>query len=88
MDSIKKLRQELALTMQEYCRHTRYYPDHVLHKLYEKYNVSSRSELTEEQLRECIKSYRVGILYDIPNPIESEYQRLVQIYNHKEKKES
>ena len=88
MDSIAKLRQELALTMQEYCRHTRYYPDHVLHKLYEKYNVSSRSELTEEQLHECIKSYRAWIAYEEVNPIESEYQRLLQMYNHKGKKES
>jgi hypothetical protein len=86
MDSTAKLRQELALTMQEYCRHTLSIIDKELIKLYEKYHVSSRSELTEEQLKECIASYRAGIQYDTPNPIEIEYQRMLSQYQAREKK--
>lgn len=83
---MKKLRQSLALTMQEYCRHTQNNPDIVLGKLYEKYHVSSRSELTEEQLHECIASYRAGIQHEEPNPIEIEYQRLLDLHKNREKK--
>lgn len=86
MEKLSKLRQELALVMQEYCRHTQNNPNIVLGKLYEKYHVSSRSELTEEELRECIKSYRAGIKYEEPNHIEIEFDRMLDKYKQKEKK--
>lgn len=86
MNTIAKLRQELAIVMQEYCRHTQNNPNIVLGRLYEKYHVSSRSELTEDQLNECIASYRAGIKYEEPNPVEMEYQRLLLQYQTKEKK--
>lgn len=86
MENISKLRQVLALTMQEYCRKTRSAPNFTLDKLYEKYNVTSRADLTEIQLEEAIASYRAWIKYDPPNFIESEYQKLLDQYNHKEKK--
>lgn len=58
MEHLAKLRHTLALTMQIYCRHTLSIIDKELIKLYDKYHVSSRSELTEEQLIDCIASYR------------------------------
>ena len=58
MEHISKLRQVLALTMQEYCRKTNASTQVALLKLNEKYNVTSRADLTEIQLEEAIESYR------------------------------
>lgn len=85
MEHLSRLRQTLALTMQEYCRKTRSAPNFILDKLYEKYWVSSRSELTEDQLEEAIASYQAWIKYDIPNPIEIAYDNLCQEYKYREK---
>lgn len=61
-DLLPKLRQQLALVMQEYCEVSTEKMDTLLERLYKLYKVTSRTELTEEQLRTQIESYRYGIM--------------------------
>ncbi len=86
MDSIAKLRQILALTMHEYCKAKWKNPIIELNKLYDKYHIISRAELTESQLEWAIASYQAWIKYDEPNPIETAYQALIDRYEAREKK--
>lgn len=60
-DEIKKARQVLALTMEDYCRTFHYIADSINNALYQKYWVKSRSDLTLAQLQEEIESYRTAI---------------------------
>jgi hypothetical protein len=60
-DEIKKARQILGLTMQDYCKAFHYIPDSINHALYQKYWVKSRTELTLEQIQNEIDSYRTAI---------------------------
>ena len=60
-DEIKKARQVLGLTMEEYCRQFHYISASINNALYQKYWVKSRSDLTLAQLQEEIDSYRTAI---------------------------
>lgn len=64
-DEIPKLRQRLAMVMTEYSRKTKTPPDEWKNALYARYRVSSRSDLSREQLEEAIRFYSDGIMYDI-----------------------
>lgn len=86
MEYTSKLRQVLALTMQEYCKVKCQNPIIELQKLYDKYHITSRADLTESQLEGAIASYKAWILYDEPNPIETAYRALVDRYEAREKK--
>jgi len=64
-DEIPKLRQRLALVMKDYAKKIKI-PDEDIEKwLYNRYNIKSRSELTREQLEECIRFYQDWLMYDI-----------------------
>lgn len=63
-DEIPKLRQRLALTMSEYAQKTKTSEETNKKLLYIRYNVSSRTELSREQLEEAIRFYSDGIMYD------------------------
>lgn len=58
---IKKARQCLALTMQDYCNAFHYIIDAINNDLYQKYGITSRSSLTLAQLQYEIESYRTAI---------------------------
>lgn len=60
-DEIKKARQVLALTMEDYCRTFHYIADSINNALYKKYWIKSRSDLTLAELQEEIDSYRTAI---------------------------
>ncbi len=64
MEQIKKLRQTLAVVMSKYAEKHSLLVWLMCTSLYEKYNVSSRSELSEEQLQECIKYYQDWLNYE------------------------
>lgn len=61
VDHKPKLIQSLVLTIKEYCELGWYEEDTEVKRLYAKYKVNSRSEMTEHQLKESIESYRYGI---------------------------
>lgn len=63
-DEIPRLRQRLALTMNEYTRKTKTSEESNKKLLYIRYNVTSRTELTREQLEEAIRFYSDWIIYD------------------------
>lgn len=60
-DKLPKLRQQLALVMQEYCEVSGDIMGDLISVMHQKYKVKSRTELTEEQLRDQIESFRYGI---------------------------
>ena len=64
-DEIPKLRQRLSLVMKEYSQKTKTLEETNKKLLYIRYNVTSRTELTREQLEEAIRFYSDGIMYDI-----------------------
>ena len=61
VDPLPKLRQQLALVMQEYCEVSNWQITHEHWKICSEYWISSRIEMTEEQLRKEIESYRAWI---------------------------
>lgn len=61
---IKKLRQKLGAVMGKYAEKHSLIVWLLCQSLYEKYNVTSRSDLTEEQLKECIRYYQDGLNYE------------------------
>ncbi len=61
---IPKLRQRLALTMSEYAQKTNKPLESIENALYTRYNVKSRTELTRQQLEECIEGYIAGLRYE------------------------
>ena len=63
-NELPKLRQRLAMVMKEYAKKWNVEEDWVIECLYNKYHIKSRSELTREQLEECIRFYQDWILYD------------------------
>lgn len=63
-DELNKLRQRLALVMKEYSQKVKEPIEPLKNAVYSRYKVSSRSELTREQLEECIRFYQDWILYD------------------------
>lgn len=60
-DEIKKARQVLGLTMQDYCRTFHYQQKEITEALYKKYKIKSRTELTLAQVQYEIDSYRTAI---------------------------
>jgi cell shape-determining protein MreC len=64
-DEIQRLRQRLALVMKEYTQKTKTSEESNKKLLYLRYNVTSRTELTREQLEEAIRFYSDWIMYDI-----------------------
>lgn len=58
----KKTRLEMLIT--EYCEKTFSNKNEELERLYKKYWVTSRRELTETQLNECIDSYEAGLIFN------------------------
>lgn len=87
MYSTAKLRQELALTMQEYARKQGIDIDVLCDTLYQKYEITSRTELSEIQLKKCIKYYRDGIRFEDANHVEVSFQKLLDEHKSREKKE-
>lgn len=63
-DEIPKLRQRLALIMKEYAHKMWDSSESIENLLYFRYTVKSRTELTREQLEECIRFYQDWLLYD------------------------
>lgn len=61
VDRKPKLIQTLVMTIKEYCEKWGYEEEDEVKRLYSKYKVNSRSEMTEYQLQESIESYRYGI---------------------------
>ncbi len=88
METISTLRQTLGITMREYAHKMHLGIDIIILSLYEKYKVTSRRELSEKQLKDCIRYYRDGLLYDEYSPIEKGFQEMVNAYNRREKKSS
>ena len=63
-NELPKLRQRLDLIMKEYCKKTNFSIESTKECLYIKYWIKSRTELTREQLEECIRFYQDWVLYD------------------------
>lgn len=63
-NELPKLRQRLALIMKDYAKKTNFSIESVWESLNIRYWISSRTELTREQLEECIRFYQDWILYD------------------------
>ena len=63
-NELPRLRQRLALIMSEYAQKTKTPLESTENSLYSRYNIKSRTDLTREQLEECIRFYKDGILYD------------------------
>lgn len=63
-NELPKIRQRLDLIMKEYCKKTNFSIESTKECLYIKYWIKSRTELTREQLEECIRFYQDWILYD------------------------
>lgn len=63
-NELPKLRQRLSLVMKDYAKVANTNEWQLKESLYKKYNITSRSELTREQLEECIRFYQDWILYD------------------------
>ena len=61
---IPKLRQRLAMVMEEYSKKSKEPLESLKNSLYSRYKVKSRSELDRGQLEESIRFYQDGILYD------------------------
>jgi hypothetical protein len=60
-DEIKKARQVLWLTMQDYCKAFHYQEKDIAEALYRKYKIKSRTELTLEQVQNEIENYKISI---------------------------
>lgn len=63
-NEIPKLRQRLALTMGEYAQKAKKPLESIENALYTRYNVKSRTELTRQQLEECIEGYTAWLRYE------------------------
>lgn len=63
-DEIPKLRQRLAMVIQDYSNKTKTTEERNIGSIYLRYGVDSRTQLTREQLEECIRFYQDWILYD------------------------
>ena len=63
-DEILRLRQRLALVMSEYALKVFTSWESLKNSLYTRYNVTSRTELTREQLEEAIRFYSDWLRYD------------------------
>lgn len=63
-NEIPKLRQRLAMVMQEYSLKVKIGDELAKNNLYARYNVHSRTELTREQLEEAIRFYQDWLLYE------------------------
>lgn len=64
MEKIAKLRQTLAVVMSKYAEKNSLLIWLLCDSIYKKFNVKSRSELSEEQLKECIKYYQDWLNYE------------------------
>lgn len=60
-DPLPRLRQQLAMVIKEYCEVGGYKEEAELQRIYKAYNVSSRGEMKDYELRSEIESYRAGI---------------------------
>lgn len=63
-NEIPKLRQRLALVMNEYAQKTKKPRESIENAIYTRYNVKSRTELTRQQLEECIEGYVAWLRYE------------------------
>ena len=63
-DEIPKLRQRLWLVMDEYSQKTKTPLESLKNSLYLRYKVTSRKELSREQLEEAIRFYQDGLTYE------------------------
>ncbi len=61
-DQMPKLRQRLALLMKEYCEKEGYKENEEESRLYARHGITSRTELSEENLRKEIGRYEAGLL--------------------------
>jgi len=61
-DPMPKLRQRLALLMKEYCEKEGYVEKEEEARLYARHGITSRTELSEEELRKEIGRYEAGLL--------------------------
>ena len=64
MEKLQKLRQTLAVVMRKYAEKHNLLIWLLCSSIYKKFNVSSRAELSEEQLQECIKYYQDWLNYE------------------------
>lgn len=64
MEKLAKLRQTLAVVMSKYAEKHSLLVWLLCGSIYKKFNVKSRSELSEEQLKECIKYYQDWLNYE------------------------
>lgn len=62
--SIMNKLQKLWWLMSLYCKKQWLSIQIEKQKLYQKYNINSRSELSEDQIDEEIKTYKAGLEYD------------------------
>lgn len=65
-EQIKELRQQLYLSMKDYCNKFHITEEVEEKKLYDKYKIKSRTELSSKQLEEEIESYRTSNYNLIP----------------------
>ena len=63
-DPLPKMRSKLAFIMKQYAEKQWMNENDILQKLYLRHWVTSRTELTEEQLKEEIDRYEAGLNYD------------------------
>lgn len=57
-----RLKRRLAIVIKSYCEKENINEDDEVKKIYSKYNIESRKELTEKQLRELIDSYSLWLI--------------------------
>lgn len=63
-DITPKLRQRLAIIIKSYCEKYNTSEEEELKKIYSKFWIETRKDLTEKQLRELIDSYELWLQYN------------------------
>lgn len=63
-DKTPKLRQRLAILLKDYCEKNFIKEEDELKKLYSKYWIETRKDLTETQLNEIIEMYQLWLFYN------------------------
>lgn len=62
IDKMPKLRQRLAILIKDYCEKEGYNENEELERLYLRNDITSRMDLTEEQLRKEVDKYEAWLL--------------------------
>lgn len=62
IDKMPKLRQRLAILIKDYCEKEGYIENEELERLYLRNDITSRMDLTEEQLRKEVDKYEARLL--------------------------